>query len=77
MMQVQIRSPEQLDEATEQLEQSNARISVHYSGAEEPSAEEAAAMEPLELPEGMRVGRNDPCPCGSGKRFKLCHGKLA
>ncbi|MEN5180532.1 preprotein translocase subunit SecA [Comamonas odontotermitis] len=77
MMQVQIRSPEQLDEATEQLEQSNARTSVHYSGAEEPSAEEAEAMEPLALPEGMRVGRNDPCPCGSGKRFKLCHGKLA
>ena len=23
-----------------------------------------------------RVGRNDPCPCGSGKKFKLCHGKL-
>ncbi|MFX8230990.1 SEC-C metal-binding domain-containing protein [Acinetobacter baumannii] len=23
------------------------------------------------------VGRNDPCPCGSGKKFKLCHGKLA
>ncbi|MBB6577550.1 preprotein translocase subunit SecA [Comamonas odontotermitis] len=77
MMQVQIRSPEQLDEATEQLEQSNARTSVHYSGAEEPSAEEAEAMEPLALPDGMRVGRNDPCPCGSGKRFKLCHGKLS
>jgi preprotein translocase subunit SecA len=29
------------------------------------------------LPEGMRVGRNDPCPCGSGKKFKQCHGKLA
>ena len=25
----------------------------------------------------MRVGRNDPCPCGSGKKFKQCHGKLA
>jgi preprotein translocase subunit SecA len=23
-----------------------------------------------------RVGRNDPCPCGSGKKYKLCHGKL-
>jgi preprotein translocase subunit SecA len=23
-----------------------------------------------------RVGRNDPCPCGSGKKFKLCHGRL-
>ena len=24
-----------------------------------------------------RVGRNDPCPCGSGKKYKACHGKLA
>jgi preprotein translocase subunit SecA len=24
-----------------------------------------------------KVGRNDPCPCGSGKKFKQCHGKLA
>jgi len=23
-----------------------------------------------------RVGRNDPCPCGSGKKYKACHGKL-
>jgi preprotein translocase subunit SecA len=23
-----------------------------------------------------KVGRNDPCPCGSGKKYKLCHGKL-
>jgi uncharacterized protein YecA (UPF0149 family) len=23
-----------------------------------------------------KVGRNDPCPCGSGKKFKFCHGKL-
>jgi preprotein translocase subunit SecA len=26
---------------------------------------------------GMKVGRNDPCPCGSGKKFKACHGRLA
>ena len=25
--------------------------------------------------EGPKIGRNDPCPCGSGKKFKLCHGK--
>jgi len=24
-----------------------------------------------------KVGRNDPCPCGSGKKYKQCHGKLA
>ena len=26
--------------------------------------------------EGRKVGRNEPCPCGSGKKFKHCHGKL-
>ncbi|MEI7994968.1 MAG: SEC-C metal-binding domain-containing protein, partial [Methylococcaceae bacterium] len=26
---------------------------------------------------GSKVGRNDPCPCGSGKKYKLCHGKLS
>jgi preprotein translocase subunit SecA len=25
---------------------------------------------------GKKVGRNDPCPCGSGKKYKHCHGKL-
>ena len=27
--------------------------------------------------EGRKVGRNEPCPCGSGKKFKQCHGKLS
>jgi preprotein translocase subunit SecA len=52
-------------------------------------AEEAADVETLTLPEpaetkaqpmrrfGDKIGRNDPCPCGSGKKFKQCHGKLA
>jgi preprotein translocase subunit SecA len=25
---------------------------------------------------GQKVGRNDPCPCGSGKKYKHCHGRL-
>ena len=27
--------------------------------------------------EGSKIGRNDPCPCGSGKKFKKCHGAAA
>jgi preprotein translocase subunit SecA len=27
--------------------------------------------------EGRKVGRNEPCPCGSGRKFKHCHGQLA
>ncbi|OGY81856.1 MAG: preprotein translocase subunit SecA [Candidatus Kerfeldbacteria bacterium RIFCSPHIGHO2_12_FULL_48_17] len=34
-----------------------------------------AVSEKLKTPEGKKVGRNDPCPCGSGKKYKRCHGK--
>ena len=36
----------------------------------------AAAVQPF-VRDGQKVGRNDPCPCGSGKKFKQCHGKLS
>jgi len=38
--------------------------------------EGAVAEEPF-IREGKKVGRNDPCPCGSGKKYKQCHGKLS
>jgi preprotein translocase subunit SecA len=45
-------------------------------GADE-EAQQAQAMAAA-LQSGMpKVGRNDPCPCGSGKKFKHCHGQLA
>jgi preprotein translocase subunit SecA len=45
-------------------------------GADE-EAQQAQAMAAA-LQSGMpKVGRNDPCPCGSGKTFKHCHGQLA
>jgi len=43
----------------------------------------SAAQQPAETPvqpfvrEGEKVGRNDPCPCGSGRKYKQCHGQLA
>ncbi len=42
----------------------------------EPGEDEAQpAAQPFER-QGVKVGRNDPCPCGSGKKYKQCHGKL-
>jgi preprotein translocase subunit SecA len=35
----------------------------------------AVKQEPVKV--GPKIGRNDPCPCGSGKKFKNCHGKDA
>jgi len=37
----------------------------------------SAASEPAQRAVGAKVGRNDPCPCGSGKKFKKCHGAEA
>jgi preprotein translocase subunit SecA len=39
-------------------------------------AEAATKKKPITRPT-QKVGRNDPCPCGSGKKYKHCHGKLA
>ena len=37
----------------------------------------AAGMTAQRVGSVPKVGRNDPCPCGSGKKYKQCHGKLA
>jgi preprotein translocase subunit SecA len=39
--------------------------------------EEAADPDYQNASEMPKVGRNDPCPCGSGKKYKHCHGQLA
>jgi preprotein translocase subunit SecA len=41
-----------------------------------PAAASPAAQPP-QLRDGRKVGRNEPCPCGSGKKYKHCHGQLA
>ena len=47
-------------------------------GADEEAAAVQLAQQPQAYGEAFdRVGRNDPCPCGSGKKFKHCHGQLA
>ena len=66
-------------------EQRQAPMEMHYEHAEAHSAfeqEQEAAAEPIagEQPfirNGHKVGRNDACPCGSGKKYKHCHGKLS
>ena len=40
-----------------------------------PASEDRAASQPIRR-FGQKIGRNDPCPCGSGKKFKQCHGRL-
>ncbi|PWK47926.1 preprotein translocase subunit SecA [Pleionea mediterranea] len=54
-----------------QHQQANAMANDN-AGAKESGAQPATPF----VRDGVKVGRNDPCPCGSGKKFKQCHGKL-
>ena len=83
MMTVQVQSNAQLDEATQAMEERGEGISnVTYTSPTETGEVETlvdaqtARAKQAAVP-GVRVGRNDPCPCGSGKKYKQCHGKLA
>ncbi|MBU0746240.1 MAG: preprotein translocase subunit SecA [Gammaproteobacteria bacterium] len=82
LMTVQVQSPAQLDQAALDMEARGESIAnVTYSAPNEAGEVETTQADSQAvgqaLPDGMRVGRNDPCPCGSGKKFKQCHGKLA
>jgi preprotein translocase subunit SecA len=50
-------------------------VSALPGDEEEAGSEKAAAPAPF-VRNGRKIGRNEPCPCGSGKKFKQCHGKL-
>jgi preprotein translocase subunit SecA len=49
-------------------------LGANRSGGEQPAAAEAHT--PF-VRDGRKVGRNEECPCGSGKKFKQCHGRLS
>ncbi len=57
-----------------QMAQRAMRRQVPASGAFDLVRRQRAAAPPAEAPDFSGVGRNDPCPCGSGKKFKKCHG---
>jgi preprotein translocase subunit SecA len=78
--QIPVREPENIREAAPERKQDYSRYRTGRSdgsepqrGYNDPSARPKA--EPVRVEK--RVGRNDPCPCGSGKKFKNCHGQGA
>jgi len=84
LMTVKVQSGEQLEQVADEMEgRAENLINVTYTaptetGEAETVANTASQQRPSLTPDQamQRVGRNDPCPCGSGKKYKLCHGKL-
>jgi preprotein translocase subunit SecA len=78
LMTVEIRSEAQIEEA-EQHHPQVENVQYHHADYDEAlAAAGAAEKKPMPQERAMpKVGRNDPCPCGSGKKYKHCHGKLS
>ena len=87
MLTVHVKTQEEALEAERQAEQAHVQnVQYHHSGYDEALAEPAsgkrassdqaehsATRSPVV---GHKIGRNEPCPCGSGKKYKQCHGRL-
>ncbi|MFM6985850.1 MAG: preprotein translocase subunit SecA [Hydrogenophaga sp.] len=77
LMNVRVQSPEQVSEAAQQMEERAEHIAnVTYTAPTETGAVESTVDATTVAAVVPRVGRNDPCPCGSGKKYKQCHGAL-
>ncbi|STO56397.1 preprotein translocase subunit SecA [Grimontia hollisae] len=79
---VRVQQPEEVDRMEEQRRAQAAaaarRQQMNHAEAENPLADGEASGSASEtvVRDGRKVGRNEPCPCGSGKKYKQCHGKI-
>ena len=93
LMNVRVQTQEEIQQAEQQIEEESERRAeqarAQHSEFGLGVSEEPVAVEELTSPDqepvkvqpvrryGDKIGRNDPCPCGSGKKYKQCHGKIA
>jgi preprotein translocase subunit SecA len=78
---IRIQSEDDLNELAERKQSAESMKFQHAKASalgEPQQGGQQAAAPPVEqfVRDGRKVGRNEPCPCGSGKKFKQCHGKL-
>ena len=79
--QIPVREPQEVRQAAPEQRQDMSKYREQKQDLSDPNQQAAAAQDTREQPkrEPIRaqktVGRNDPCPCGSGKKYKNCHGR--
>ncbi|ETD72327.1 preprotein translocase subunit SecA [Pelistega indica] len=80
LLNVQIQSPAQVEALEEEqvakAQEMEDKMNYHHADYDEALAEDVAVKE-VTSDMFVGVGRNDPCPCGSGKKYKHCHGALS
>ena len=80
---VQVQAQSDVEEMEARRREEDAKIQRDYQHAAaealvggDDGSDEMMAHTPM-IRDGDKVGRNDPCPCGSGRKYKQCHGKLS
>jgi preprotein translocase subunit SecA len=77
LMTVRIQTQEQVAQAAEAIEERVSHVAnVTYTHPNEDGSVSQEADASTAVAQVPRVGRNEPCPCGSGKKYKQCHGRL-
>ncbi|MEQ5222814.1 preprotein translocase subunit SecA [Providencia alcalifaciens] len=74
---VQVRLPEEVEALEQQRREEAERLAKKQHLSHEAEAESLMTETEAKIAtQGHKIGRNDPCPCGSGKKYKQCHGRL-
>ena len=73
---VQVRSDEEIEAMEAQRRQNSDAIEYQHEDVSAMGTNDAEEEHTPFVRDGKKVGRNEPCPCGSGKKYKQCHGKL-
>ena len=80
---VQLQKEADVEQMERQQQINESELEFQHNGSQsatEPSSDNSSDQQKSEIGtvrrEGPKVGRNEPCPCGSGKKYKQCHGKL-
>ncbi|MBL8938578.1 MAG: SEC-C domain-containing protein [Archangium sp.] len=74
VMRAQVRDPNEDAERLKRQMEQQAKKAVEGRGGEDGQVQPKAPEQKTVVREGPKTGRNDPCPCGSGKKYKKCHG---
>ena len=82
---MQVQAETDVEQVNANMRQEATKLQFHHDQAEtiisKPAAQEEHSHETVhEQPyvrEQAKVGRNDPCPCGSGRKYKQCHGSIS
>jgi preprotein translocase subunit SecA len=76
---VQVQAPEDVEAVEAQRRRGESLPQNMSHATAENQLADSSAVDDAEtfVRQGQKVGRNDPCPCGSGAKFKQCHGKLS